>query len=81
MPKQVTDQDFIIVEAWNPGEKAKFPEHLKPRLKRVGRAAFEHDMFGTREDSRGLYQALTSALPYNQFTLTVCRAPSYIGSC
>jgi len=56
---------------WNPAAKAKFPDKLKPLLMAVGRAAYEHDMFGCKEGSEDLFAALPACLPYNAFTLRV----------
>lgn len=71
---EVEFQLIMKLDSWDPNAKNKFPEHLRTPLARAGIAAYHHDLFGEREEAKGFFTALTSALPYNQFTLTVSRS-------
>ncbi|ORY34637.1 hypothetical protein BCR39DRAFT_513729 [Naematelia encephala] len=63
-------RNMTLAREWNLASKNKFPDELRPPLRRVGEAAYHHDLFGSREDSPGFYASLTCCLPYNTFTLT-----------
>lgn len=59
---------------WRPEEKQKFPDHIRPLLRKVGEAAYQADLFPvTPEDKQGneLFDMLPGVLPYNRFTLSV----------
>lgn len=57
---------------WDHANRSKFPEHLKPSLKRASTIAYQHDVFDvfdhTSED-KGFAICLQSVYPYNVFTL------------
>lgn len=62
------------IDNWDHANRSKFPEHLKPSLKRASTIAYQHDVFDifdrTSED-KGFAICLQSVYPYNVFTLRV----------
>jgi hypothetical protein len=52
----------------------KYPEGMKGPLRLAATAAMRHQMFGQREEGKSFYTALSGALPFNPYTLTVSRS-------
>ncbi|WRT69838.1 uncharacterized protein IL334_006829 [Kwoniella shivajii] len=67
---------------WGPNRN-RFPDPIKPYLQAAGEAAYEHDIFGLSDRDwvdRSFWHAVTSALPYNEFTLRkLCTKLCYSG--
>jgi hypothetical protein len=73
---------MLTKDRWDPGNKGKFPEHLKQPLQRAGEAAFHYDILcivdkeptDTRYEAfkeKAFVLALCGMLPYNKLTLGV----------
>jgi hypothetical protein len=69
---------LIPVDNWSQDAKGKFPEKLKPLVSRAAIAAMHNEMLHERDEERPFFAAMPSALPYNQYTLTVSPLPAPI---
>lgn len=70
---------------WLSEKRGHFPEHIKPYVFNVGKAAWEYDWwaaFPPKDDThwKMLQYALPSCLPYNKLTLTVRLSQSHVDS-
>jgi hypothetical protein len=67
-----------VSDSWSAGQRGKFPDNLRPPLRKVGQTAFQYDLFTFEvkegKDISPFFESLPSVLPYNKFTLTVSPA-------